>query len=215
MLVSTRYFLPRHGHTVNPAIRPQSADIDDPAFVARIRRRDPDAVSHVVRTYLGQIVRAARGAGFDATRADDVAQATFATFVETAERFEGRSSVRTWLFGILYRKIHEARRIDQRHDTDDIDQVFESRFDSHGSWQRPPAAPDVQLEAEETLLAITDCLGGASEQQQKAFRLRDVQGMTTAEACNILGVSRTNLGVLLHRVRNRLRECLEAKGIAP
>jgi len=203
------------GQTVNPATAHLPAEIDDPAFVARIRQRDPEAVSHVVRTYLGQIFRAARGAGFDASRAEDVAQATFATFVETADRFEGRSSVRTWLFGILHRKIHETRRTDQRHDSDDIDEVFESRFDSGGSWQRPPATPESNLEAEETLLAIGDCLAGAPEQQQAAFRLRDVQGMSTAEICNILAVSRTNLGVLLHRVRNRLRECLEAKGIAP
>ncbi|MFW6088878.1 MAG: sigma-70 family RNA polymerase sigma factor [Gemmatimonadota bacterium] len=172
-------------------------------------------MSQVVKTYLGQIFRAARGAGFDASRAEDVAQATFATFLETVDRFEGRSSVRTWLFGILHRKIHEARRIDQRHDSDDIDEVFESRFDSDGSWQRPPSTPEMDLEADATLLAISDCLDGAPEQQQAVFKLRDVQGMTTAEICNILAVSRTNLGVLLHRVRNRLRECLEAKGIAP
>lgn len=200
---------------VDLATQRQPTVIDDPAFVARIRNRDPEAVSHVVKTYLGQIFRAARGAGFDASRAEDVAQATFTTFVETADRFEGRSSVRTWLFGILHRKVHEARRIDRRHDNDDIDEVFESRFDSGGSWQRPPATPEMNLEADETLLAISDCLAGAPEQQQQVFRLRDVQGMTSAEICNILAVSRTNLGVLLHRVRNRLRECLEAKGIAP
>jgi RNA polymerase sigma-70 factor (ECF subfamily) len=200
---------------VTQATKRQPADIDDPAFLARIRERDPDAVAQVVRTYLEQIVRAARGAGFDGPTAEDVAQATFAAFIESANRFEGRSTVRTWLFGILYRKIHETRRADERHDGDDLDEVFESRFDDDGSWQRPPAAPDVELEAEETRLAIADCLGGAPEQQQAAFRLRDVEGMTTSEICNILPVSRTNLGVLLHRVRNRLRECLEAKGVAP
>ena len=200
---------------MNPATQRQPADIDDPAFVARIRKRDPEAVSHVVRTYLAQIVRAARGAGFDSAGAEDVAQATLLTFIDTADRFEGRSSVRTWLFGILYRKIHEERRADRRHDGDDIDEVFESRFDSHGSWQRPPATPDMDLEAAETRHAIADCLGHAPEKQQAAFQLRDVEGMTTAEVCNILAVSRTNLGVLLHRVRNRLRECLETRGIGP
>jgi RNA polymerase sigma-70 factor (ECF subfamily) len=199
---------------VDPATRHRPREIDDPAFVARIRKRDPEALSDVVRAYLEQVVRAARGAGFDAAAADDVAQATFTTFVEVADRFEGRSTVRTWLFGILRRKMHEARRSDRRH-YDDIDEVFESRFDADGSWQRPPASAEVDLEAEETLRAIADCLGAAPERQQAAFRLRDVQGMTTEEICNILDVSRTNLGVLLHRVRNRLRECLEARGIAP
>lgn len=197
------------------ATRQQRVDIDDPAFVDRVRERDPEAVARVVRAYLEQLVRAARGAGFDAPTAEDVAQATFTTFIETAERFEGRSTVRTWLFGILYRKIHEMRRSVKRHDRDDIDDVFESRFDAEGGWQRPPATPDVELEAGETRRAITDCLNDTPERQRSAFRLRDVHGMSTAEICKILGVSRTNLGVLLHRVRNRLRECLEAKGVVP
>ena len=59
---------------------------------------------------LPQIVRAARGAGFAPQLAEDVAQDTFVTFIETAPRFEGRSHVRTWLFGILYKKIAAARR---------------------------------------------------------------------------------------------------------
>lgn len=190
-------------------------DIDDPAFVARIRAGDREAMARVVRAYLGQVVRAARGAGLDGPSAEDAAQATFTTFIETAPRFEGRSSVRTWLFGILYRKIHETRRTDERHEADDIDDVFESRFDDDGSWQRPPSTPEMDLEADEARRTIADCLGGAPEKQQAVFRLRDVAGLDTAEICNILDVSRTNLGVLLHRVRNRLRECLEAKGVRP
>ncbi len=84
--------------------------IDDPHFAAQVRASEPAALQTVVHTYLGQILRAARGAGLDPQRAEDVTQATFATFIEKAEQFEGRSHVRTWLFGILYKKIAEARR---------------------------------------------------------------------------------------------------------
>ena len=102
--------------------------VDHPDFPARIRERDAEAIQLVVRLYLGQIFRAALGAGLDAQRAEDVAQSTFTTFIETAQRFEGRSHVRTWLFGILYKKVAEARRAAGRDlQTDDIDQVVEQR----------------------------------------------------------------------------------------
>ncbi len=105
----------------------------DHRFPARVRARDPEALQAVARTYLAQIFRAARGAGLARQHAEDVVQATFTTFVETAPRFEGRSHVRTWLFGILYRKIAESRRkLDCDRRLDDIDDVVESRFDSAG-----------------------------------------------------------------------------------
>ena len=114
---------------------PESAApaLDDPGFSASIRAGDPQAVETVVHTYLGQILRAARGAGLGPQRAEDVTQATFTTFLEAAPRFEGRSHVRTFLFGILYRKIAETRRgLARERQIDPIDEVFESRFDRAG-----------------------------------------------------------------------------------
>lgn len=186
--------------------------LDDPELAARIRSMDREALAAVVDAYLGQVVRAARGAGFDQQQAEEVAQNTLTTFIETATRFEGRSHVRTWIFGILYRKIQEARRgfaKDRR--LDDIDEVFESRFDPNGSWSRPPRGPDDELMAKEARQEIDDCLEAAPEPQRLAFHFREVDGLSTPEICKILGVTATNLGVMLHRVRNRLRECLETK----
>ena len=73
------------------------------ALAAQVRAGNRTAIQTVVETYLAQILRAARGAGLDPQQAEDVTQATFTTFIEAAPRFEGRSSVRTWLFGILYK----------------------------------------------------------------------------------------------------------------
>ena len=83
-------------------------------FVACVRAGDRETLEAVIHAYLGQILRAARGAGLSPERAEDVTQATFATFIEVARRFEGRSHVRTFLFGILYKKIAEARRGERR-----------------------------------------------------------------------------------------------------
>lgn len=186
----------------------------DPAFLARIRSRDPDTLERIVRDYLPQVVRAARAAGLAPHEADDAAQTTFITFLEKADTFEGRSHVRTWLFGILFHKIMEMKRVRERdRQTDDIDDVMESRFNANGSWSRPPRPADAELYARQVRQGISDCLDTASSKQRMAFVLREVEGLPTDEICKILEISDTNFGVLLYRVRNRLRECLEAKGM--
>ncbi len=187
---------------------------DPPDLAARIRASDPEAIQEVVRAYLPQILRAARGAGLDGQLAEDVTQSTFGTFIATAPRFEGRSRVRTWLFGILYRKIAEARRRLRRDARmEDIDAVFEQQFASGGSWTRPPRPVDAALDASEVRREIERCLEGVPTKQRMAFVLREIEELDTEEICKILEVTRTNLGVLLHRARTRLRECLETKGI--
>ncbi len=188
--------------------------VDDPDFAARIRERDAEAIQLVVRMFLGQILRAARAAGLVPQHAEDVTQETFATFIEKAPRFEGRSRVRTWLFGILYKKIAEARRaVGRDSQMDEIDAVMEQRFKAGGSWMRPPRPADGHVWDTQVREGIEGCLEKVPSQQRMAFILREVQGLATEEICKILEVTRTNLGVLLYRVRNRLRECLEAKGI--
>jgi RNA polymerase sigma-70 factor, ECF subfamily len=180
----------------------------------RVRARDPAALQAVVKTYLPQVLRAARGAGLAPARAEDVTQATFTTFLERAEEFEGRSHVRTWLFGILYKKIAGARREARRDEQmADIDGVVEQRFNATGSWVNPPRPIEGEVYAAEVRERLTECLDAVPTQQRMAFVLREVEGCTTEELCTILQVMRTNLGVLLHRVRHHLRECLEAKGV--
>ena len=188
--------------------------MDDPQFAERIRASDPEALRTVVETYLGHIQRSALGAGLGPERAREVTQATFATFIEKASSFEGRSHVRTWLFGILYHKIREARRgLQQERQMDEIDEVFEGRFDAKGSWVRPPQPVDLQLYASEIREFFEDCLETVPTPQRMAFVLREVDELSSKEICKILNISSTNLGVLMYRVRNRLRECLEAKGV--
>jgi RNA polymerase sigma-70 factor (ECF subfamily) len=187
---------------------------DDPDIAKRIRARDPEALRSVVETYMTQILRAARGAGLDPDRAEDVTQATFTTFLQRAEAFEGRSHVRTWLFGILYRKIAEARREIQKDlGHDDIEEIVEGRFDTSGGWLKPPRPIESEVQDAEIRKQINACLDTIPLRQRLAFLLREVEGFTTLEICNILEVTRTNLGILLFRGRNRLRECLEGKGV--
>ncbi len=186
----------------------------DPDFAAQIRGGDRTAIQTAVEAYLSQILRAARGAGLAPQEAEDVTQATFTTFIESAPRFEGRSSVRTWLFGILYKKIAEARRAGQRdRQNEEIDEAFERRFDARGQWSTPPRPVDTVLHQKEVQTEIFNCLDAAPPRQSLAFILREVEELSTEEICNVLGITRTNFGVMIHRIRNRVRDCLEAKGV--
>jgi RNA polymerase sigma-70 factor (ECF subfamily) len=192
----------------------ESQDFTSVAFVERLRAREPGAIQAVVHAYLPQIMRAALGAGLDRERAEDATQATFFTFISKVDSFEGRSHVRTWLFGILYNKIAETRRQVQRDEQmDDIDEVVERQFDGRGIWSREARAADADLQDAEIRKNLEYCLDTIPTQQRMAFVLREVEELTSEEICKALQVSRTNLGVLLFRARNRLRECLKQRQV--
>ena len=185
-----------------------------PDLDARIRAKEPAVLRTIVETYLPQIFRAARGAGLRPQDAEDVTQETFATFLDSATRFEGRSHVRTFILGILYRKIAEARRgFSRQRQHDPIDEVIESRFSANGSWSHPPAKADRLNRVHEIQRALKDCLEASPAPQRLAFHLREVEGLKRKEICETLDVSSSNLDVMLHRLRNRTRECLEAKNL--
>jgi RNA polymerase sigma-70 factor, ECF subfamily len=185
-----------------------------PQFLTRLKNRHDETLADLIQEYLPQIYRAARGAGLTVQNAEDVAQNTFVTFMEKLDDFEGRSHVRTWLFGILYRKISEMRRGAIREEAaEDIDDVMEHRFKTNGFWAKPPRATDASVFDTEVSRHLDDCLEGVTTDQRLAFVLREVQEMDSEEICESMGVSRSNLGVLLYRGRNKLRECLENRNI--
>ena len=185
-----------------------------PEFLDLLRVRNEAALQGLVKEYLPQILRAARGAGLSTQNAEDVCQSTFVTFIQKIGEFEGRSHIRTWLFGILYRKISEMRRAAQREGAaESIDDTMESRFKTDGHWQRPPRGTDMAAYEREVREHLTDCLDGISTDQRMAFVLREVEEMDSEEICQTMAISRSNLGVLLYRGRNLLRECLENRNI--
>jgi RNA polymerase sigma-70 factor (ECF subfamily) len=182
-------------------------------LLSRLQKRDADTLKSLVEEHVRPLYRAARGMGFRDDEAEDISQDVLATFLETLDRYEGRSQVRTWLFGILYRKVLERRRAqekDRRYDS--IDEVFESRFDEHGHWTKPPADLQRIMESKELGAAITDCLEGLPAAQRSVFVFREMEEIETPEICKILDISVTNLNVLMFRARSRLRECIEARG---
>lgn len=188
--------------------------IEDPARTEGIRARDPTTLEAVVRENLPYLLRAARGAGLPPDRAEDTVQDVFLTFLARAEVFDGRARVRTWLYGILLKKL--SRTFDgmrRSQETEDIDDVMESRFTEGGRWARPPRGPDAGGDREKVRAWLDECLDTLPHRRRMAFVLREVEELPTEEVCKVLDVSPNYLGVLLFRARNALRECLERKGL--
>jgi len=151
--------------------------------------------------------------GFPAGEAEDLAQDVFVTFLETIERFEGRSEVGTWLFGILIRKARERRRLQAREQlSEPLDEAFEGRFNADGSWRQPPIPADRLVAATETAVALRQCLVGLPEHYREVFQLRQIDELSAAAVSGMLGCTINHVNVMFHRARVRLRACLEGKG---
>ncbi|MCC7043683.1 MAG: sigma-70 family RNA polymerase sigma factor [Acidobacteria bacterium] len=181
--------------------------------LAALRRRDPDALQAISQAHTRRLYRAARGMGFGTDEAEDLVQDTFLTFLGSLDRFEGRSTLSTWLFGILLRKAQERRRARGREDQhDSLEAEWDAHFDAAGRWVRPPASPDRALASRQMASAIGACLDDLSPQQREVLVLRLQEDLPAAEVGNVLGLTVTHIGVLLHRARVLVRKCLGMKG---
>ncbi len=189
-------------------------NFSDLEFLDRLRGRDPAAWGAIVDAYLPQLLRAGRGMGFPPDEAQDLVQSMFLALMQSIDRFEGRSHIRTFLFGIFYNKVSEYLREKQKIDeSDSIDEVMESRFDLKGRWRQPPADIEREVFGREVREMVQDCLESVPRVQRMVFYLREIEEMKTEEICKKMAITGTNLGVMLFRARNRLRECLEKKGL--
>lgn len=181
-------------------------------MLTRLRQRDPATLEVAARQHAQPMFRMARALGFDAIEAEDLVQETFAVFLETLDRFEGKSSVGTWMTGILFRKAQERRRelaAAGRHDQ--VDDILGDRV-GNGLWMRAPEDGESLMSTKQLGDAISCCLDRLPAQQRAVFVLREVAGLETSEICAALDVSVSNTAVMLFRARNRLRQCLAAKG---
>lgn len=177
----------------------------------RLQSGDPELMAAVVRDHADGLYAGAVSLGISPSDAEDIVQETFVAFLAGADRFRGESSLRTYLFGIMYNKARQKWASGWREQpTDPVDRAFESRFDAAGVLRRLDGPEDESL-AQELAELIRLCSDGLSQAQRAAFHLKESERETTASICKILGVSETHLGVLLFRARNKLRECLEKK----
>ena len=185
-------------------------------FIESIKAGEDSARDSLVRTYTSHLYKAGLVMGLSVEQSHDVAQTTWLTFFDVVPRFEGRSHIRTFLFGILYNKVSELRRSNKKYsDTDPIEDIMETKFEENGHWKEGlPGDPEAVLESSQGLEIISECLDSLPDQQKSVFQLKIVEEEKSDDICNILEISATNLRQLLYRAKTRLRECVERKSKA-
>jgi RNA polymerase sigma-70 factor, ECF subfamily len=205
--------------------RPERAR-DDTALVAALRAGDEASFAKIVDEYSGAMRRVALTFVRSREVADEVVQEAWLGVIRGIDRFEGRSSLKTWIFRILTNtaKTHaerEARSIPfsafeppEGEPSVDPDRFFQPDEPGPiGGWSTPPASwravPEERLLSKETRAVIDGAIEALPQAQRVVITLRDVQGLGSDEVCNVLEISETNQRVLLHRARSRVRASIE------
>ena len=174
----------------------------------------------------GYLLRVARLQLRDEALAEDVVQETLLAAL-SGSGFSGKSSLRTWLTGILKHKIVDAIRRKQREPTvasafGDIDsevdiEDLDGLFKDNGAWDAKPAEwgdPDAALSRQQFFEAMNLCLEKLPPNTARVFVMREVMELETDEICKELTITANNLWVILYRARMSLRECLERNWFA-
>jgi RNA polymerase sigma-70 factor (ECF subfamily) len=194
-------------------------------LIRALRNGEEPAFLALVERYHGKLVRLALGFVGDAMVAEEVAQEAWLGVLRGLDRFEGRSSLQTWLFTILTNCARTRAQRERRmvpfvdlfdEDADDEPAVAADRFQQGGRWpghwrQFPSSwdeLPEARVLAEETLHLVQEAIDQLPPAQRMVILLRDVDGLSAAEICNILQVSESNQRVLLHRARAKVQRAL-------
>jgi RNA polymerase sigma-70 factor (ECF subfamily) len=206
------------------ALRDPLAGDRELELVAALRQGDEAAFTALVERYHAAFVRLAQTYVRERAVAEEVAQETWLAVLGGIGGFEGRASLRTWLFRIL---VNRAKTRGQRERRSvpfssvaeaDEPAVDPDRFQEEGErypggWrefpQRWEGDPEGRLLAGETRRLILDTIAELPPPQRAVITLRDIEGFGAEEVCNVLEVSDTNQRVLLHRARSKVRAALE------
>lgn len=147
--------------------------------------------------------------------AEDLVQEALVSALGSANSYRGGSSERTWLVGVLKHKVLDHfRKAGRERASDTLDeQGLDDYFDDRGRWKVHPAKwtvdPHEALKQEDFRIVIERCLEETPARLARAFVLREVDELEGDEICKLLGITATNLWVMLHRARLRLRQCLD------
>ncbi|MCC6997171.1 MAG: sigma-70 family RNA polymerase sigma factor [Deltaproteobacteria bacterium] len=194
------------------------------ALVARLLAGDEAAFVELVGRHHAPLRRLARVFVSSDASAEELVQETWVAVLDGLRGFEARASLKTWIFRILVNRAKTRREREARTtplsalapdagagDDDSGPAVDPARFDERGRWTAPPqhGSPEQALLDGETRARLAEAVAALPERQRALVVLRDIDGLTAEEACNVLGLSESNQRVLLHRARSRLRAELE------
>jgi RNA polymerase sigma-70 factor, ECF subfamily len=173
-----------------------------------------------LETHRGYLLRVARLQLRDQALAEDVVQDALTAAIAAQSGFSGKSSIKTWLTGILKHKIVDAIRRKQREplpastlDEESDLEDFDGLFRANGAWDERPADwgdPEQALNRRQFFDVMEFCLDKLPPNTARVFMMREVMELDTDEICKELSITANNLWVMLYRARMSLRECLEA-----
>ena len=227
----TTNFQPFTARRVKPTVafsarRAMTRHTADLETVAALLRGEHATFTSLVRAYQPAFLRLAQTWVRDPTAAAEVVQQAWLSALESLTTFEGRSSLKTWLFGIVINGARSHVRAQKRlvplsallaEEAIDGPSVEPERFFQDGewgghwaNWPTPFPSPDSALERERLRALLEQAISSLPPLQQQVMVLCDVEGLSGDETCNILGISGTHQRVLLHRARARARAWLEA-----
>ena len=148
--------------------------------------------------------------------AEDAVSETLLAALESRAEFEARSKLKTWVVGILKHKIIDLFRAHRREEPladadDDLEDGIFKEDGHYRDWPTEWSTPETQLSRNQFLETLEICVQELPAAQGRIFLMREWLELPTAEICNELAITTTNAGVLLHRARLRLRECLQLR----
>jgi RNA polymerase sigma-70 factor, ECF subfamily len=201
------------------AVRPGEAD--DAALVAALRRGDREATVELIERWSNPMLRLAQVYVHDRAAAEDVVQDAWIGVLKGIDRFEGRASLKTWVFRLVTnrattRAARERRTVpfsavDTPTAAVDADCFVPAGEAWAGHWATPPRplTADERLLAGETREHLARAIRELPPAQRAVLTLRDVEGWSSTEVCDVLSLTEANQRVLLHRARTRVRRALE------
>ncbi|WP_301149835.1 RNA polymerase sigma factor [Mycobacterium simiae] len=193
---------------------------DDTAFIDALRRGDQSAYASLVDQHSSAMMRIAQSYVPSREVAEDVVQETWIAVIKGIDRFEGRSSLRTWLYSILV-NLAKRRGVAENRESEKslhAPTVSPERFEgphgeNPGHWKEHPSAfplsPEGSVLSGELLQVVNEGLSELPQRQKLVVALRDVLGFDSDEVCELLDISLANQRVLLHRGRAVVRQRLE------
>ena len=201
---------------------PPGAVAKEAALTKQLKAGDEAAFVSLLERLYPSMLAFARSILSNHETAEEVVQDAWVAALGGLEHFEGRSSLKTWLFSIVFNKARTRLRRERRQvnlsslvkDGEEIGHTIEriAASDTRRAWMLPERwnhSPEEELLASECLDAIENALRRMPQRQAEVVRLRDIQGWSAEEVCETLGLSASNQKVLLHRGRQRIRLALE------
>ena len=202
-----------------PRIPPSHTDAE---LIRRLLAGEEAAFLGLVSQHNGTLLRVARGFLASGSVAEEVVQETWMAVLKGLPKFQGRSALKTWIFRILANRARTRARKEGRSipmsalgklDQNGKPVVDVDRFTTTGMWARPPTefggTPDSMADRSEIREQVESAIATLPDRQRLVITLRDLDGCSSDEVCNVLEISATNQRVLLHRARSKVRQALE------